>query len=74
MSLWTKLSTFFWAFGQNFAQGFPPKPLWTADDIPDVSGKVMLVTGANTGLGKETVKVCVVNVNVHLLLYFYMYS
>lgn len=27
------------------AQVFPPKPKWTAKDIPDLSGKVVLVTG-----------------------------
>ena len=26
-------------------------------DIPDLSGQVMIVTGGNTGIGKETVKV-----------------
>ncbi len=27
------------------AQAFPPKPKWTAKDIPDLSGKVVIVTG-----------------------------
>ncbi|MBW2313751.1 MAG: SDR family oxidoreductase [Deltaproteobacteria bacterium] len=29
---------------------------WTANDLPDLSGKTYLVTGANSGLGFETVK------------------
>lgn len=28
-------------------QAFPPKPTWSVDDIPDLSGKVCLVTGAS---------------------------
>lgn len=32
------------------------KKKWTIDDIPDLSGKVAIVTGGNVGLGYESVK------------------
>ena len=35
----------------------PPKAKWGVADIPDLSGKVMIVTGGNAGIGRETVKV-----------------
>ena len=29
-----------------FEQSFPPRPTWSVNDIPDLTGKVILVTGA----------------------------
>ncbi|KAA1472590.1 NAD-P-binding protein [Dentipellis sp. KUC8613] len=41
----------------NFSQLFPPKPHWTAADVPDLSGQTIIVTGGSSGLGKEICKV-----------------
>ncbi|KIJ61748.1 hypothetical protein HYDPIDRAFT_96006 [Hydnomerulius pinastri MD-312] len=36
---------------------FPGDTKFKASDVPDMSGKVVLVTGANAGIGKETARV-----------------
>ncbi|KAK7441535.1 short-chain alcohol dehydrogenase [Stygiomarasmius scandens] len=38
----------------RFDEHFPPQPIWSTDHIPDLSGKVMIVTGGNAGVGKHT--------------------
>lgn len=44
-----------------------PKGDFTADRIPDLSGRIAIVTGGNTGIGKETIKVLLQrNVKVYL--------
>lgn len=42
----------------NFlSQTFPPESKFSTEDIPDLTGRVVIVTGGNTGVGKETIKV-----------------
>lgn len=36
---------------------FPPKPGFTEDDVPDLRGKVYIVTGGNTGVGKALIQI-----------------
>ncbi|KIY47857.1 NAD(P)-binding protein [Fistulina hepatica ATCC 64428] len=42
--------------GRVIVQLFPPPPTWSAKDIPDLTGKVMIVTGGNRGIGRASTK------------------
>ncbi|KAI9462833.1 NAD-P-binding protein [Lactarius psammicola] len=39
------------------SQFLPPKPTWTSADVIDQTGKTVIVTGGNGGIGRETARV-----------------
>ncbi|KAI0555555.1 short-chain dehydrogenase [Xylaria curta] len=40
-------------FSSMWTQFFPPKPTFTEENLPDLTNRVYIVTGANTGVGKQ---------------------
>ncbi|KAH7385138.1 hypothetical protein BKA64DRAFT_158607 [Cadophora sp. MPI-SDFR-AT-0126] len=43
--------------GNQLSQMFPPTPKFTEKELPDQTGKVFIVTGASSGVGKELAQI-----------------
>ncbi|KAH9206735.1 short-chain dehydrogenase [Leptodontidium sp. 2 PMI_412] len=43
--------------GNQFSQMFPPDPNFTEKNVPDQLGKVFIVTGSSSGVGKELAQI-----------------
>lgn len=44
-------------FSSSFTQFFPPAPYFVEKDVPDLTGKVYIVTGATSGVGRELARI-----------------